>query len=162
MAAERRRAAQTPAEGKRAPHPLLQELQKDEEEIAALLERVARGRGDVAGQIEPLEVALFPWLAILEDVILPHAAATLKSEAQESVATASLRVDVLDTLIPRGRVAGETHERRAWCSLVENELSALCIDVRTITRLLAKGDLDALHRSASTLRREIGGQFRLQ
>jgi hypothetical protein len=161
MAAERRRA-QTPAEGKRATHPLLQELQKDEEEIAALIGRIANGRGNVAMQMEPLELAFFPWLAVLEDVILPHAAATLKSDVQESVATASLRVDLLDTLIPRGRAAGEPHERRAWCSLVEQELSALSLDVRTITRLLAKGDLDALHRSASTLRREIGGQFRLQ
>lgn len=161
MPAERRHAART-AEPKRGPHPLLLELQKDEGEITAFLNRIANGRGDVTAAIEQLELAVFPWLAVLEDVVLPHAAATLKSDAQESVAAASLRVDIIDALMPHGRAAENAHERKAWCGVVEHEIAALTAELRTLTRSLGKGDLDALHRSASTLRREIGGQFRIQ
>jgi hypothetical protein len=158
MSPERRRVARPAPEPKRGPHPLLLQLQKDEEAVTALLGKIASGRGSM----EELELTSLLWLAVLEDVILPHAAATLKSDAQESVAAASLRVEVLDALMPHGRTAEGAHERRAWVSVVESELAALSADLRNITKLLAKPDLDALHRSASTLRSEISQRFRIQ
>ena len=130
--------------------------------MVSLVRKIGSGRGDVAASIERLELTCLMWLAVLEDVVLPHAAATVKSDAQESVAAALLRVDVIDALTSRGRSSSaEAHERRAWCSVVEGELATLSGELRSITRLLAKGDLDALHRSASTLRREIADHFHL-
>lgn len=158
MAAERRRVAQSNGEVKRATHPLLLQLKKDEDEITALLGRIGSGRGD----FEQLELVSLLWLAVLEDVVLPHAAATLKSDIQESIAAASLRVDVIDALMPHGRAADDANELRAWCSVVENELALLSGELRSITKVLAKSDLDALQRSAATLRGEISERFRIQ
>lgn len=160
MAVDRHRTTRAPAEGAKRIHPLLQSLQSGEENVAERLDRIASG-GDAAEEMQQLERVVFPWLAVLEDVVLPHAAATLKSDAHESVSAAFIRVDVIDALMPRGRAAEGDPERRAWCRIVRGELSALGEEIRNIARQIPKGDLDALQRSAATLQKEIGEQFQI-
>jgi hypothetical protein len=146
--------------GKPAPVPFAAELDAESKEILRLINAIAGARSDVTDLIDSLQLLFAARAAVDEEVVFPHADECLtKREHREALVRAQLRTGVVDTLLSRAKSIEDTAGRRAWCSLLAAEASALFSDEKKLRLAFRPTELRTLQRDAAHVRAEVAAAF---
>lgn len=146
--------------GKPVAVPLAAELDAESKEILRLINAIAAARSDTTKLIDSLQLLFATHAAVGEEVVFPHADERLtKREHREALVRAQLRTGVIDRLLARATAIEGEAGRRAWCSLVAAEASALFVDEKKLRVAFRPADLRALHRDAAMVRADVAAAF---
>jgi hypothetical protein len=146
--------------GKPAPALFAAELDAESKEILRLINAIADAHSDTSALIDSLQVLFAVRAAVDEEVVFPHADERLtRREHREALARAELRTRVVDTLLSRAKSIEDHASRRAWCSLISAEASALFTDEKKLRLAFRPTDLRALQRDAAHVRAEVSAAF---
>lgn len=136
------------------------ELDAESKEILRLIDAIAAARSDPSSLIDSLQVLFAARAAVDEEVVFPHAEECLtKREHREALARAQLRTRMVDALMSRAKSIEDNVSRRAWCSMIAAEASALFSDEKKLRLAFRPNDLHTLQRDAANVRAEVAAAF---
>ena len=136
------------------------ELDAESKEILRLIDAIAAARNDTSSLIDSLQVLFAARAAVDEEVVFPHADESLtKREHREALVRAQLRTRVVDALMSRAKSIEDNVSRRAWCSMIAAEASALFSDEKKLRLAFRPNDLHTLQRDAANVRAEVAAAF---
>ena len=136
------------------------ELDAESKEILRLIDAIAAARNDTSSLIDSLQILFAARAAVDEEVVFPHADERLtKREHREALVRAQLRTRVVDALMSRAKSIEDTVSRRAWCSMIAAEASALFSDEKKLRLAFRPNDLHTLQRDAANVRAEVAAAF---
>jgi len=146
--------------GKPAQAGVAAELDAESKEILRLINAIADARSETSSLIDSLQLLFAARAAVDEEVVFPHADEQLtKREHRETLARAQLRTRMVDTLLSRAKSVEDNAGRRAWCSLIAAEATALFGDEKKLRVAFRPTDLRTLHRNAANVRAEVAAAF---
>lgn len=146
--------------GKPAAPAFAAELDAESKEILRLIDAIAAARNDTSSLIDSLQLLFAARAAVDEEVVFPHAEESLtKREHREALVRAQLRTRVVDALMSRAKSIEDNVSRRAWCSMIAAEASALFSDEKKLRLAFRPDKLRTLQRDAANVRAEVAAAF---